>query len=166
MFSFINRTKLIKDDLKGIAELMYKDVSNDTWDQENLTKRNLDFTIESIRYIDIYTKRLMTSEVGTTLLNDHFDLFVLRLGAYIGEVIKRNINQDFKWYEFDSVYHYSSKLDGLHKCIEEEAALYSKKRDIVILPLSVVAQFLKGNPIYTNFLTYVEEVIKQHRKIT
>lgn len=164
MFSFLNRKKLIKDDLKGIAKLLYKDVSNDTWDQENLTKRNLDFTIESIRYIDIYTKRLMTSEVGTTLLNDHFDLFVMRLGAYIGEVIKGNINQDFQWYEFDSVYHYSSQLYGVHKSIKEEAVLYSKKRDIVILPLSVVAEFLEGNHKYTNFLTYVEEVIKQHRR--
>lgn len=163
MFSFLNRKKLIKADLKGIAKLMYKDVSNDPWDQENLTKRNLDFTIESIRYIDIYTKRLMTSEVGRTLLNDHFDLFVLRLGAYIGEVIKSNINQDFNWYEFDSVYHYSSKLDGVQKSIKEEAALYSKKRDIVILPLSVVAQFLEGNSIYINFLTFIEEVIRQHR---
>lgn len=58
MFSFLNKNKLIKDDLKGIAKLMYQDVSNDTWDQENLTKRNLDFTIESIRYIDNYTKKL------------------------------------------------------------------------------------------------------------
>jgi CRISPR/Cas system CMR-associated protein Cmr1 (group 7 of RAMP superfamily) len=88
---------------------------------------------------------------------------VLRLGASIGEVIKSNINQDFKWYEFDSVYHYSSKLDGVHKSIKEETALYSKKRDIVILPLSVAAQFLEGTSIYTNFLTYVEEVIRQHR---
>ncbi|SDN71724.1 hypothetical protein [Bacillus sp. OK048] len=59
MFSFINKAKLIKDDLKGIAKLMYQDVSEDSWDKENLTKRNLDFTIESVRYIDMYTKRLM-----------------------------------------------------------------------------------------------------------
>jgi hypothetical protein len=162
MFSFLNRTKLIKDDLKGIAKLMYKDVSNDTWDQVNLTKKNLNFTIESIRYINNYTKRL-TSEVDRTLLNNHFDLFVFRLGAYIGEVIKSNINQDFKWYEFDSVYHYSSKLDGIHKSIKEEAVLYSKKGDIVILPLTVVAQLLEGNPRYSNFLAYVEEAIRQHR---
>ncbi|MFJ7854954.1 hypothetical protein ACIQX3_19595 [Peribacillus frigoritolerans] len=57
MFGSLNKTKLIKNDLKGIAKLMYQDVSVDTWDQENLTKRNLDFTIESIRYIDAYTKR-------------------------------------------------------------------------------------------------------------
>ena len=38
MFGFLKRTKLIKDDLKGISKLMYQDVSDDAWDQENLTK--------------------------------------------------------------------------------------------------------------------------------
>ncbi len=74
--------------------------------KENLTKRNLDFTIESTRYIDAYTKRLSTTQMGRELLKNHFDNFVVRIGAYIGEVIKRNINQDYKWYEYDSVYHF------------------------------------------------------------
>ncbi|SDN66802.1 hypothetical protein [Bacillus sp. OK048] len=162
MFGFLNRTKLKKDDLKGIAKLMYQDVSDDSWDQENLTKRNLDFTIESVRYIDMYTKRLMNMEMGTELLNKHFDNFVVRIGAYIGEVIKNNIKQDFYWYEFDSVYNYSPKLDGVYNNIETQSVLYSRKRDIVILPLFVVSQFLKGSSPYTNFLTYVEEMIKQN----
>ncbi|MFS0812859.1 hypothetical protein [Peribacillus phoenicis] len=49
--------------------------------------------------------------MGSELLKNHFDNFVIRMGAYIGEIIKRNINQDFKWYEYDSVYHFSA-LDG------------------------------------------------------
>ena len=148
MFGFLNRTKLRKDDLKGIAKLMYQDVSDDSWDQVNLTKRNLDFTIESVRYIDMYTKRLMTMEMGTELLNKHFDNFVGRIGAYIGEVIKSNIKQDFYWYEFDSVYNYSPKLDGVYNNIETQSVLYSRKRDVVILPLFVVSQFLKGKALH------------------
>lgn len=162
MFGFLNRTRLIKDDLNGIAKLMYQDVSDDLWDKENLTKRNLDFTIESVRYIDMYTKRLMNMETGTELLNKHFVNFVVRIGAYLGEVIKINIRQDFYWYEFDSVYNYSHQLDGVYSSIESQSVLYSKKRDIVILPLNVVSEFLNGNSSYTNFLTYVEEMIREN----
>jgi hypothetical protein len=161
-FGFLRKTKLVKDDLKGRAKLMYQDVSEDVWDKENLTKRNLDFTIESIRYIDLYAKRLMNTEMGTVLLNEHFDNFVVRIGAYIGEVIKSNIKQDFYWYEFDSVCNYSSKLDGVYRSIKPHSLLYSKKRDIVILPMLVVSQFLEGNPTYPNFLIYVEEMIKEN----
>jgi hypothetical protein len=162
MFDFLNRTRLVKDDLKGIAKLMYQDVSDDSWDKENLTKRNLDFTIESVRYIDMYTKRLMKLESGAELLNKHFDNFVVRIGAYLGEVIKINLKQDFYWYEFESVYNYSNKLDGVYSSIKSPSVLFSKKRDIVILPFNVVSEFLNGNSSYTNFLTYAEEMIREN----
>lgn len=159
---FLRNTKLVKDDFKGMAKLMYQDVSDDVWDKENLTKRNLDFTIESIRYIDLYVNRLRNTEMSTALLNEHFDNFVVRIGAYIGEVIKRNIKQDFYWYQFDSVKNYSSKLDEVYNSIKPQSLLYSKKRDTVILPMFVVSKFLEGNPTYPNLLIYVEEMIKEN----
>ena len=162
MFVSLYRAKLKKDDLKGIAKFMYQDISDDSWDKENLTKRNLDFTIESVRYIDMYTKRLMNTDFGSELLNKHFDHLVIRIGAYIGEVIKNNIRQDFYWYESDSVYNYSPNFNGAYSNTKTQSVLYSKKRDIVILPLNVVSQFLKGNSPYSNFLTYVEETIEQN----
>lgn len=136
-------------------------VSEDSWDKENLTKRNLDFTIESVRYLDTYKKRLMNTEFGTELLNKHFDILVVRIGAYIGDVIKNNIKQDFYWYKSDSVHDYSPNLDGVY-ITKTQSVLYSKKRDIVILPLDMVSRFLKGNSPNSNFLTYVEETIKQN----
>lgn len=162
MFGFLRRTRLVKDDLKEVAKLMYQDVSEDVWDKENLTKRNLDFTVDSVRYIDLYVEKLMNTEMGISLLNKHFENFVARIGAYIGEVIKNNINQDFNWYEFISVYNYSSKLDEVYQSIKPYTLLYSKDRDAVIMPLFVVSQFLKGNSSYSNLLVYVEEMIKQN----
>ncbi|WP_033541235.1 hypothetical protein [Planococcus sp. CAU13] len=160
MFGFLYRTKLIKDDLKNIAKFMYLDVSEDSWDQENLTKKNLDFTIESVRYIDEYIYRLLNTEHGTELLDKHFENIMVRIGAYIGEVIRTNIKQDFQWYESRSVRNYSSNFGGIDNT--SGTLLYSKKRDKVILPLDVVVQFLKGNSPYTSLLSYVEKTIKEN----
>lgn len=162
MFGFLNRTKLIKNNLRGTAALMYQDVSDDPWDRENLTKRNLDYSIESVRYVDLYTQRLMHSEIGRRLLQDHFDNFVSRIGAYLGEVIKENTRQDFYWYEFDTIANISSKLDGEYKSNETENLLYSKDRDTVIMPMVVVSQFLQGDSEYAHFLAYVEGQIKRN----
>jgi hypothetical protein len=162
MFGIFKRKKLIKGDLRGTATLMYRDVSDDPWDKENLTKRNLDFSIDSVRYIDRYITRLMNTDMGKGLLEEHFDIFVARIGAYIGEVIKENTRQDFDWYEFESVAAFTSKLDGLYNSIETESLLYSKDRDTVIFPMLGVSQFLQGNSPYPNFLTFVEEQIKQN----
>lgn len=141
---------------------MYQDVSEDPWDKEYLTKRNLDFSIESVRYVDMYTQRLMNSEMGSRLLKEHFDIFVSRIGAYLGEVIKENTRQDFYWYEFDSIASHSSKLDGVYKSNESESLLYSKDRDTVILPMVVVSQFLQRDSEYANFLAYVEDQIRRN----
>ncbi len=146
---FLRKNKLVKDDLKGCAKLMYKDVSKDAWDQENLTKENLDFTVDSIRFIDLYAKKLMTTDAE--LLNKHFDNFVDRIGAYVGEVIKRNIDQDFQWYEFDSVYNHSSHLHNISRNKKARTLLYSKNGDRVIMPLLVVAEFFEGDSTYPEF---------------
>ncbi|WP_312112409.1 hypothetical protein [Brevibacillus reuszeri] len=163
MFRFLQRKKLKKVDATVFAQLMYVDVSSDRWDQENLTKRNLDFSVDSIHYIDAYATRLAASEAGATQLRNHFDSFVIRLGAYIGEVIKRNSQQDFAWYDFDSVYHHSAKLANVHKAVSDEIVLYSQSRDEVLFPFSVVRRFLEGNSPYPSFLAYVDEVMKEHR---
>ena len=102
----------------------------------------------------------MNTEFGTELLNKHFDNLAERIGAYIGEVIKNNMNQDFSWYEFDSVLNYSTNLVSEFCKGTKQRVLYSKKRDMVIFPLDVATQFLKGNSTYRNLLTYVEETIK------
>jgi hypothetical protein len=161
-FGSLRKTRLVKDNLKGMANLLYEDVSKDVWDKETLTKSNLDFTAESIQYIDLYVNRLLNTETGSELLNKHFDNFVVRIGAYIGEVIRSNTKHDFYWYKFDSVYNFSSKLKGVDINNKQHSLLYSKKKDRVILPMFVISQFLEGNSTYPNLLIYVEEMIKEN----
>lgn len=161
MFGFFTKNKLVKDDLRGIAALMYEDVSSDPWDQENLTKRKLDFTVESVRTIDLYSQRLMTTEDGVKLMNQYIDNFVVRIGAYLGEVVRSSIyDNDFQWYEFNSVNSYSSKLNESDRRPETDTVLYSKKRDIVLFPITDAELFLEGKSPYPTLLNYVEETIK------
>lgn len=160
MFNFLKKTDLPKENLKYTAKLMYKDVSEVTWDKENLTKRNLDFSIESIRFIDQYAQNLMSTDRGKELLDQHFDGLANRIGAYLGEIIKNHIQQDFHWYEFKTIYLHSSKLDDSDSSMKKQSLLYSIKKDTVILPLFEVAQLLKGKSSYPNLLSYVEEMIQ------
>ncbi|RIW37412.1 hypothetical protein D3H55_05090 [Bacillus salacetis] len=159
MFGFVKKQKLVKDDLKGRARLMYEDVSKDPWDQENLTKRNLDYSLESLRIVDAYIMRLKNREYDSDLLYDHFQNFVSRIGAYTGEVIKRRLDRDFQWYEAQSVIRHTSNhaVKGLER--ESETVLYSKAMDEVISPLSTVSQFLKGDSYYKSLLAFVEDMV-------
>lgn len=68
-----------------------------------------------IKRDSLYVKRVKDTDKGIELLNKHFNNFVVRIGAYIREMIKNNIHQNFFRYEFDSIYVYPSALDKIHR---------------------------------------------------
>ena len=123
---FIYKRKLIKNDIKFMAELLYEDVSSEKWDQENLTKDNLNFSIESVRLLDEYADRLMHTDFGQKLLKEHPDNVPVRIGVYLGEVIKNHINGQYKWFEFKSIQENTIHLDNYMVSVKDESILYSK----------------------------------------
>jgi len=161
---FFKRDKLKKADMKYMAKWLYNDVSPDEWDQQHLTKDNLDFSVPSVRIVDEYVKRLMTTEIGQKLLLKHLQNFTKRLGAYIGEVIRNGIDGDYKWYDCQSIQEHTIHLQNYVRVVNEESVLYSKKLDRVICPIFEVSQYLNGKSNYKMLLNYVEEVIdNEHR---
>jgi hypothetical protein len=70
---------------RGLAKLMFQDVSDDSWDQRNLTKENLDFSLNSLDYMNQYIDNLLNPKRGQELLEKHFSNFVTRIGAYLGK---------------------------------------------------------------------------------
>lgn len=157
---FFLKPKLIKNDMKYMAELLFKDVSPDHWDQHNLTKVNLDYSIDSVRLVNEYADRLIQTEFGQQLLSEHADNFTKRIGAYLGEVIKNHKDGKYRWFDFNSIKENTVHLNHYVLSVEDESVLYSKKMDNVLCPIYEVKQYFEGNSNYDNFLGYVEEAIK------
>jgi hypothetical protein len=149
---------------RGLAKLMFQDVSDDSWDQRNLTKGNLDFSLNSLDYMNQYIDNLLNTKRGQELLEKHFSNFVTRIGAYIGEVIKEHTDKSFHWYEYDTIFTHTTKLDDYGDQIMDQDVLYDKKREVVILPLYEVELFLKGQSRYERLSLYVEDMIEQYEQ--
>lgn len=155
---FFLKPRLIKSDIKFYAKLLFNDVSSDKWDQENLKKENLDFSIDSVRLVNEYADRLIQTEFGQQLLKEHPDNFTKRIGAYLGEVFKNHKVGQYRWFDFNSIKENTVHLNV--KSVEDESILYSKKVDKVLCPIYEAKQYLDGKSEYKNLLTYVEEAIK------
>ena len=155
---FFKRNKLVKDNKRYSAELLYKDVSPDNWDQENLTVRNLDFSIDSVRIINEYADRLFLTDDGKEVLKNHFENFTTRIGAYLGEVLKQHLRGQYEWYEWKSVKKNTNHLND-RMYLEGEAVLYSKELDDVLFPIYEANLYLTGKSTYTHLLAYIEDVI-------
>ncbi len=157
---FFLKPRLIKNDKKYNAELLFKDVSPDQWDQDHLTKANLDYSIDSVRLVNEYAERLIHTEFGQQLLKEHSDNFITRIGAYLGEVIKNHKDGQYRWFDFNSVKANTVHLNNYLLCVEDESVLYSKKMDNVLCPIFEVKLYFDGKSNYKNFLKYVEQAIK------
>lgn len=154
------KSRLIKNDKKFNAKLLFKDVSPDQWDKDNLTKANLDFSIDSVRLVNEYAERLIHTEYGQQLLHKHPDNFAERIGAYLGEVIKKHKMGQYEWFDFNSIKENTVHLNDHVISVEDESVLYSKKLDKVLCPIYEAKQYLDGKSSYKNLLTYVEEAIR------
>lgn len=140
--------------------MLFKDVSSDEWDKANLTKANLDFSIDSVRLVNEYADRLIQTEFGQQLLKEHPDNFTTRIGAYLGEVIKNHKMGQYRWYDFNSIKENTEHLNNYVLSVKDESVLYSKKVDQVLCPIYEVKQYLNGKTNYHNLLQYVEDAIK------
>jgi hypothetical protein len=98
------------------------------------------------------------------LLEKHFSNFVTRIGAYLGEVIKEHTDKSFHWYEYDTIFTYTTKLDKYGDHIIDQNVLCDKKREVVMLPLYEVELFLKGQSRYERFSLYVKDMIEQYER--
>lgn len=143
------KSKLVKNDKKLYAKLLFEDVSPDKWDKENLTKSNLDFSIDSVRIVNEYADRLIHTEFGQQLLKDHFDILTKRIGAYLGEVLKTHKIGQYRWFDFDSVKENTLHLNNYIKSVEDESVLYSKKWT------KYCAQSMKRNNIFMGNLNII-----------
>ena len=155
------KPKLLKNDKKYSAKLLFEDVSSDKWDKDNLTKANLDFSIDSVRLVNEYADRLIQTEFGQQLLKEHHDNLITRIGAYIGEVTKRHKDGQYRWFDFNSIKENTVHLSNYSISVQDESVLYSKKMDDVLCPTYEVKQYFDGKSKYTNFLKYVEVAIKE-----
>lgn len=159
MFLFMNKRENL--DEKGIAKLLYKDVSTNSWDRANLTKYNLDFSTDSLLYIDEYVENLL-KDSNKELLTKYTSNLAYRIGAYMGEVMKVHIPKDFKWYELKTIKKYSSKLDQ-YDWDKTTVHLYSKKTDTVIFPSFEASEFLNGRSSYPKLSVYVKDMLRLHK---
>lgn len=147
-------------EVRSISKLMYTDVSNDPWDIANLTKYILDYSVESISIIDLYLEKLKDSDFG----EKNAIRLSSRIGAYIGEVFRRNLSYKHNWYELILLEDEIKEIEKYYDIIYQQEILYSKKQETYILPQYEAYIYLINKSNYKSMTSFVSEVLKFHGK--
>ncbi|MCQ2032298.1 hypothetical protein, partial [Stutzerimonas zhaodongensis] len=83
--------------LSELSQLFYEDQG--TLGQDTLNQSKLDFSLESLKEVNAYLEKVRsTKEVESS-----WNRVVLRTGAYVGEVIRKNdAKANWQWLDYES----------------------------------------------------------------
>jgi hypothetical protein len=146
--------------LSDLAQIFFEDQA--TFGREHLDRRRLDFSVDSLKhvndYLDAIRKDKDVETQGVTRAR-----VVLRAGAYVGEVIRKNDNKvQWRWIEHEGARQVNPKLfESLGKTTATAAVLYDGNKGFVF-PLAKVEKYLNNGA--EDDVYFFAKVIMSHEK--
>jgi hypothetical protein len=112
---------------------------------DKLDRTALDFSLPSLKVLDTYLdvlhrrhRRIKHNEGGITLL---------RAGAYLGEVIRRNAQREYNWVDYDE---YMPRHPKLKQLIPERnaatCAFLCSEDGAMTMPLNKIGRYIEEGP--------------------
>lgn len=119
--------------------MLTQDHENPTYMRELLNESKLDFSMESLRHIDSYLEVLhQKPPEGHELMR-----VALRCGAYVGEVMRRQLPGTWRWISHDEAAKHSKLIAGFERSIATAGILW-KNNEAMSFPLGKVCKFIEN----------------------
>ena len=140
MFSiFAKKPKFVDREFEDLSLMLTQDQEKPTYKGELLDPSKLDFSIESLRHIDAYLEALHKDHpLGQDLMR-----VVLRCGAYVGEVMRKQLPNTFHWITQDEAAKHSKLVAGFERSISTAGILW-KNSESMSFPLGKVSKFIEN----------------------
>jgi hypothetical protein len=124
-----------------LSMMFFEDQTDPTFGIRYLDPKKLDFSIESLKYVDEYLEAIRKDKE----VEKGWNKVVLRAGAYVGEVIRRNDKKtQWEWVDLDTAKSLDPKSFGsMPKVIGSVAMLYNDKSGFVF-PLAKIEMYLNN----------------------
>ena len=144
-------------EFKELSEIFYSDMANPTFGIEVLKPEVLDYSIDSLDHINEYLIKIRDKSG----INKIWNKVILRCGAYVGEVIRRNsLKSEYHWLDYENARKKENKFfNQLDYSIGTAAVLYAES-GMFCFPLGKVEKFLEQGPEH-NIKIFVQAMIDQ-----
>ncbi len=107
---------------------------------ELLDAARLDFTVESLGLVDDYLDEMRTRHLDES--GDDYYKLVLRCGAYVGEVIRRNAEgRTYHWVDYKGAVRINESIADFGESLGGAAVLWNGEGGLTF-PLAKVQKFL------------------------
>jgi hypothetical protein len=134
----MNAPKLQNEALQDCANMFLANPPDPTPGSELLDSSRLDFTVNSLALLDQHLEAMRSRN----LQDKPLITFVLRSGAYVGEVIRRHAKgRAWHWLDYDEAAKLNKQIAGFQKSLSNVAVLWDSKEEFCF-PLSKVLKYL------------------------
>ncbi|HEV8605455.1 MAG TPA: hypothetical protein VGQ99_08830 [Tepidisphaeraceae bacterium] len=112
---------------------------------EKLDRGRLDYSLESLHVVDAYLDYLYEHNQG--IGEEEWKKTVMRGGAYVGEVVRRNARETWMWIDYND---YMPQNPDLQQMIPDRTAatcaFLCREDGSMWMPLNKVARFIEEGP--------------------
>ncbi len=140
MFSIFRKSpRFVDQEFAGLSLMLTQDTATPTCRREFLDESKLDFSVESLRHIDAYLGALhLNPPEGYELIR-----VALRCGAYVGEVVRKQLPETWHWVSHDEAAKHSKIVAEFEPSIATAGILW-KSNDTMVFPLGKVCKFIEN----------------------
>lgn len=137
---FSRKPKLEDEALSGLAEMFISLPDDPTPGAEMLNASELDFSVESLAAVDDYLDAMRQRE----LEDEAAGKLILRCGAYVGEVIRRNAQgKTYHWLDNEEAVRLDGSIADFGESLGTAAILWDSATGFTF-PLGKVMKFLEN----------------------
>lgn len=140
MFQFFKKKpQFIDQAYADLAIMLVEDEGNPTYKREIIDPVKLNFSIESLHHLDECLEVIHQNPPE----GHDFLRLVLRYGAYVGEVIKRNSKKELHWIECKEAAKFSKMASEFEDSISTSGILWQDE-ETMCFPLGKVCKFIEN----------------------
>jgi hypothetical protein len=137
---FRKKLPTVDVELYELSKLLFLDNETPVPNVDFFNSFDADYSLDSLKYIEDYLNSLRDSKE----LEGNYNLIVLRVGAYLGEVIRNNSNKDYHWYDFETGTKLQPIISDYGKSIATSAVLHSSKSGDTTFPINKVCKYIEN----------------------
>lgn len=136
---FSKKPKFVDREYADLSLMLTQDNQNITYHRDTLDPAKLDFSLDSLQHIDTYLEQLRSDPPE----GHDFLRVVLRAGAYVGEVMRKQRPGKYHWITFDEAAKHSDFARNLEHSIASAAMLWYDNGSLSF-PLGKICKYLEN----------------------
>lgn len=132
--------KNIDQAIEDLSWMLANEDDSKTYIIDKINKKQLDYSLDSLKVLDEYLEIIRKDK---KILEKDLMIIILRVGAYLGETIKRNSSVEMHWQDYNSVLKINTNLSTFENNLLVSAILVGPDKEL-IFPLAKVHKYIEN----------------------